>query len=102
MGRLVSFRGPLALQFGLMDSFQTVSVGNWVNKRIGIDPTLGSVPTRRRSGGGEGVLEGRSESPTSSTGARLLSAVSQVNAREEHDRAQDFCDAKALPEDDDA
>jgi hypothetical protein len=84
--------------------YQTVSLGNWVNnKRIGTDPTLGSVPTRRRSGGGEGVLEGRSESPTSSsTGARLLSAVSQVNAREEHDCAQDFCDAKALPEDDDA
>ncbi len=26
MGLLVSFRGPLALQFGLMKSFQTVSV----------------------------------------------------------------------------
>jgi hypothetical protein len=75
-------------------------VGNSLNRGNGTAPALGSVPTRRRSGGEKAFEEGGSESPTS-TGTRL-SAVSQVNTREEHERAQHFGKTEALTEDDDA
>ena len=64
---------------------------------------MGSMQTRPAQEEEEKAFEGGSESPTSTgTRLRLLSAVSQVYTREEHERAQHFGEPEALTEDDNA
>src|SRR5215203_2404972 len=57
------------------------------------------MPTMRRS---VGLSREALKGPTYTGPPALLSAVSYVNAREEHDSAQHFGESEALTEDDDA
>src|SRR3712207_4736556 len=82
-------------------SHRKLGLGTWVNKRIGTE--TGFWEARRRCAAQQEVVErGSEKSPTTSIGARFLSAMAQVNPCEEHDRTQRFGETEALIEDDDA
>jgi hypothetical protein len=68
-------------------NYQTVSLGTWVNKRIGTETRLWEA--RRRCAAQQEVVErGSEKSPTTSNGARFLSAMGQVNACEEQTKTR--------------